>query len=287
MRYTHFLDFPFNKFQTIAGTDKPILSFEVEGSCPITVPSRHDFYGFHLVEKGRGLHRIDVREYPIDQYQLHVLLPDQIHHWDIQDSLVHQVFIEKKIFYSVRESFHLISSICQEQSVWNLDESDFYSLKREFLRLRYEQFRDHQFKSILTARLRVISLLIARVISPDLDATGSEMKVMSTTINQFFLALETHFKEEKTVAFYASTLHVTPNYLNTICRNFSLPNPLQLIHRKVISEAKRYLCASDRTTSNIAYELGFSSLSNFSKFFKRETGLSPFDFRREYGIYEL
>ena len=51
------------------------------------------------------------------------------------------------------------------------------------------------------------------------------------------------------------------------------------IDRRVILEARRLLAHSDRSAAQIATQLGFSSATNFSKFFRQRTGTSPLAFR--------
>jgi AraC-like DNA-binding protein len=55
---------------------------------------------------------------------------------------------------------------------------------------------------------------------------------------------------------------------------------IDLIHLYVISEAKNLLVGADHSVSEIAYELGFENPPYFSRLFKKETGMSPNEFKR-------
>ncbi len=98
-------------------------------------------------------------------------------------------------------------------------------------------------------------------------------------LRAFNLLVETHFKEEHSVAFYADLLFKSPK---TLSNNFSKLNksPLQIIHERIILEAKRLLIYTDKTAKEIAYEVGFEDASHLSRLFKRHTSLSPSDFKK-------
>lgn len=99
-------------------------------------------------------------------------------------------------------------------------------------------------------------------------------------IRQFSFLVEVHFKNEHSVSFYASQLHKSPK---TISNYFSKHDrsPLQLVHDRIVLEAKRLLMYSDKSAKEIAYEIGFDDPSHLSRLFKKQTGTSPSSFRKQ------
>lgn len=88
-------------------------------------------------------------------------------------------------------------------------------------------------------------------------------------------ALMQHIYERQQVKDYAEILHVTPNHLNK-CTKFSLNKTAQnLLNEMLILEAKSLLKFSELSVSQIAEKLCKQTPSNFSRFFKSQTGLSP------------
>jgi len=81
------------------------------------------------------------------------------------------------------------------------------------------------------------------------------------------------------IAFYAEKLHISPNYLNILCKKNLKISATQLIHQRISIEAKRLLQSTERSIKEIAFELGFADQAYFSNFFKQQTGASPSDFR--------
>ena len=92
--------------------------------------------------------------------------------------------------------------------------------------------------------------------------------------------VEEHFRKEHSVRFYADKLFKSPK---TLSNNFAKLNqsPLQIIHNRIILEAKRLLMYSNKTTKQIAFEIGFEDTSHLSRLFKKNTSLSPSEFRKQ------
>ena len=94
------------------------------------------------------------------------------------------------------------------------------------------------------------------------------MKIVTETIS-----------DNKTVSDYAKSLNLTNEKLVEICQESYGQGPKALILEKKITEAKRLLYFTDKTISEIAYDLGFDDNSYFSRLFKLKTGISPTDFK--------
>jgi len=82
-----------------------------------------------------------------------------------------------------------------------------------------------------------------------------------------------------TVSYMAAQLHITPNYLGSLLRIHTQQTTQQHIQNKLIDYAKERLMTTDRSVSEIAYELGFEHAQSFSKLFKLKTNQSPSEFR--------
>lgn len=92
---------------------------------------------------------------------------------------------------------------------------------------------------------------------------------------QFKRLVHKYCFSERSIPFYASQLHVTPHHLSAIIRKASGHSVMYWINRATIQEAKLLLKTNDALGYEIADQLHFPSASAFSKFFKRETGMTP------------
>lgn len=80
----------------------------------------------------------------------------------------------------------------------------------------------------------------------------------------------------------AAELHTSPNYLSNLLKVLTGQSTQQHIHNKLIEKAKEQLSTTNKTVSEIAYELGFEHSQSFSKLFKSKTKLSPLAFRQSF-----
>jgi AraC-like DNA-binding protein len=61
---------------------------------------------------------------------------------------------------------------------------------------------------------------------------------------------------------------------------YNLPAPLQVIHERIAAEAKRLLLYSNKKATEIAEILGYDDVASFSRFFKRNSGISISAFKK-------
>lgn len=96
---------------------------------------------------------------------------------------------------------------------------------------------------------------------------------------KFLQSLNEHYKEERSVGFYARELCVTPKYLTTLVKRISTKSVSEWIEIYVILEAKTLLKYSSLSIQEIAYTLNFPNQSFFGSYFKRNTGMSPSQYK--------
>lgn len=102
------------------------------------------------------------------------------------------------------------------------------------------------------------------------------------TFLNFKSLLETNFSTSRNADFYAEKLNITYKHLNSICKETLDVTAKQFIDAFVILEAKRLLINSDIKSTELAYDLGFEEPTNFVKYFKKHTGLTPNNFKKNY-----
>jgi AraC-like DNA-binding protein len=98
-------------------------------------------------------------------------------------------------------------------------------------------------------------------------------------IRQFNVAVEQNFRKLHQVKDYASLLNKSPKTLSNLFLAYNNKSPLQVIHERIVLEAKRLLLYTDKSVKEISYELGFEEVPHFSRLFKNNMGISPLDFK--------
>jgi len=99
-------------------------------------------------------------------------------------------------------------------------------------------------------------------------------------VRQFNFLVEQNFKTHHTVSAYAQLLNKSPKTLSNIFLKTGSKTPLQYIQSRKMLEARRLLAHSDLQIKEIAYELGYEEIQTFSRFFKKQEGVSPLAFRK-------
>ena len=96
--------------------------------------------------------------------------------------------------------------------------------------------------------------------------------------------LEKHYKTERSMAFYAAEFSLsTDAFSKKVKKQFS-KSPSQLINERVILEAKKLLHLTYKSIKEIAQELNFEDEFYFSRYFKKNVGVSPSSYRKNVGI---
>lgn len=98
-------------------------------------------------------------------------------------------------------------------------------------------------------------------------------------VHDFMHLLHEYYCEQRTVAFYAGKLCISPKYLSLLVRDVTGRSAAAIIDQYVINEAKNMLRYSGYTIQQVAYKLNFPNQSAFGKYFKHLTGVSPTAFR--------
>lgn len=103
---------------------------------------------------------------------------------------------------------------------------------------------------------------------------------MFDMIRQFYVLVDSHFKEKKQVQDYADMLCRSPKTISNLFSLYGLSSPLRVIHERVDAEAKRLLLYTGKSAKEISEILGFEDLATFSRFFKKMNKESLSEYRK-------
>ncbi len=98
-------------------------------------------------------------------------------------------------------------------------------------------------------------------------------------VNDFMRLVQLNHRKERSVAFYADKLFISPKYLSLIIKESIGRSAADVIDEFVILEAKNLLRFSGKNIQQVAYELNFPNQSSFGKYFKHLTGMSPSEYQ--------
>jgi AraC family transcriptional activator of pobA len=100
-------------------------------------------------------------------------------------------------------------------------------------------------------------------------------------VDRFLTFVHADFQINHEVQYYAEKLYLTPNYLNELVKKVTGMPAKQIIQTKLINESKKYLLYSDLTVAEISERLSFETPSYFIRFFRKRTGCTPLQYRKD------
>jgi len=131
----------------------------------------------------------------------------------------------------------------------------------------------------LDGLLNVVFANVLRLSHASAGSAGAIAGRHRLLVSRFRELIENAFREDWSLADYAAALNVSESRLRNACLNVTDQSPLQIVHARILLEAKRQLLYSSMSVSEIAYALGFDDPAYFTRFFSRRAGISPRTFR--------
>ncbi|MDQ1802387.1 helix-turn-helix domain-containing protein [Chryseobacterium sp. CKR4-1] len=238
----------------------------------------HSFTIILLDDCEKGNCVTDIDTYILNSRQLFVHLPNRKYIWDlpsnasgrrliINDSILETFSPTLKHTFSPHSTYEMIQS----------NEEAYEKFSMEFDAIRKEIHSEMVFPELINARVRLLALMINLWIEQMYGK--SALSDHNNPAFRFHELVETYYKTQKSVAFYAEKLCITPNYLGVLCRKQYKISPLEFIKQRIVLEAKKLLHSSNKSIKEIAFELGFNNFSHFSYFFRTQTGWTPKNYR--------
>ncbi len=252
----------------------------------VHAPHRHNLYEVFWISEGQGTCCVDFRSYEIQPPMLVFIAPGQVHSWQLTAPRAGYVMMFTNEFFAGRPEvfganspdvpFTPTASAGLVLSIMNEHTADFSSLFSKIESEFHASLLDQDIA--LHAYVRLL-LIEAKRLSQKISRTNYKGESAAFLTNRFLELVERKFLAIAAVADYAEMLGVTPNYLiETVKRTVGKPAG-RIIRERLLLEAKRLLCYSDMSASEIAYHLSFEDPSYFSRFFKKYTGKRPMEFR--------
>lgn len=106
-------------------------------------------------------------------------------------------------------------------------------------------------------------------------------KNQDTTFKNFLNILEENFRRSEGVNYYAEKLFMSARNLNSITQNILQQSVSEIIETRKLIEAKNLLISTNKTISEIGFEIGYSDKAYFTRVFKKKSGQTPTEFREE------
>jgi AraC family transcriptional regulator, transcriptional activator of pobA len=248
---------------------------------------RHEFYSIFFVLDGTSTQEIDFEKYNITRRQI-VFIPKGAIHWEIESRNLECYIMLFKDDFLAKPMMNMINSfvkyvIFQRKLILNLSEAE----HQEFLKLAEVIEQEHAKENHQNLIFILQNLLLVWI--NKMESVTQNLALPNNFINgqllaqKFITLLNENYIGHKEISFYCDRLQCTPKKLSQTLNSIFGLSTNDFIIESIMLEAKRKLCYTNFTVKEIAFKLGYENPHYFSRIFKTKTGLSPEEFRNEFG----
>ena len=234
-------------------------------------PYRVDEGRVMMVTRGWVRVVINLEEQRLEQQSLIVLVADsifEIQEWSDDFDLRAFTFKDLPLFTSISQQTYLTLN------------DDEWRLTNEYVELMWHETRYQPLQPEVITHLQTALLLELKRLADREETLRQQTATRQDKIfHQFLRLVNLYGLRERKIEFYADKLCVTPNHLGAVIKKASGLTVMQWLNRHAIQKAKVLLRYSDLPIWEVAERMNFANPSFFSKFFKREIGMTPAEYR--------
>lgn len=247
---------------------------------------RAQFLMLLRISRGHGEHLLDFETRILAPGTLLIVQPGQVQQWRLNDTLEGDLLlVDPVILQPSPERAHDPDGLRLHIDRWPTTlhlagaETRDWGAFLALLKRRIGTTTPDALDTVLARQLfRCLVLWLSQMAQRERGARPPQHTVYA----RFMQRLETHLFARPKVDALAHELGVSAGTLSRICLRCTGYSAKHVIDQRLGLEAKRMLVHSDMSSADIAEALGFSEPTNFLKFFKREAGETPEQFRQRY-----
>ena len=246
-------------------------------------PHRIKFNALLIVTEGKGSHQIDLKKYQIQKGDVLKIARGQVHAFqgDLNYKGVLVVFTEDYVLkYFSKSSLEIISHFYNYHISTPIVKN--CSFNEGFIQTISEEmhFESNETQQNIMAKLVELYLLRLERLAQNAAFHKIDMKYYPLFAQFQILVTEKH-SETRNVTDYAKLLNISTKHLNTVVKSITLNTAKSFIDQYIILETKRLIQSSDKSLKEISFQMGFDEVTNFSKYFKKQTATSPKEYRSQ------
>ena len=249
-----------------------------------TIPAhRHEgLHQFQLLARGSVRGTIDGRAFEASAPVLMMVAPGSVHGFTYsRDAVGHQLTVPSATLKQLLAGSELAQEALAASVVVDGDAAlQAADAGRAQFETLAAEFRDHAAGRVyaLLAQATLVAVQFLRLRGAQ-HAAQKPRGARDTLVQRYRTLLEAQFRTQQSLAFYAGALGVSADHLSRACRNVTGQSAQQLLHERLMLEARRLLAYTAAPVAQIAAQLGYADPAYFSKFFARSVGETPTAYR--------
>ena len=233
----------------------------------------HDFYEIEMVINGQGKQNLNGKTYALKKGDAYIIRPTDFHSMEINDSLTVYNIMFDDILLSSSHIFNDISSLDSFYS--SFDDEDFEKMVPLFSLLAYETAEKSEMYT--TVQKNLIECIMINIIR---KSKSCVYETQDLPLQQVLNYIHNNFTLSPTLEKAAGAINFTPAYFSQWFHKATGKTYIEYLNSLKLSYAKKLLMSSEMSVTEICFESGFNSVSNFLKEFKRKFSQTPSAFRK-------
>lgn len=262
--------------------------FKPDGLLPIfeTEPYRTTSYSIGFVMKGEKTLNIDLDSYKVKAPGLFVMGPELIRQWIDDENLIDGkiiYFTEDFIIAGLSDIFFLKNFEYfrkTDNNYLELNVELYEKFEKLFNQIEAKNATDNTNKfNVIRSYIRILLYEIQELYTHHFSSQKTDFTQAEIISRKFKNLLIQNFRNHREVQYYADKLFISAKHLSQTLKEQTGKTASNWINEIVVLEAKVLLQNRDFTIAQISDQLNFANPSFFGKFFKRNTTLSPKEYR--------
>ena len=263
-------------------TDFKLCRANFTKPCILQDPIQHDLFNIIWIKEGKACYQIDFQRYEVEGEAIFFLNPGQAFSVEAEEIQRGYRLAFSQDFHCV-ETYHKATS-CNGILFNNVYKVPFVNIDSEvvpelenIVKKLFNEFENPGFghHEVVQNYLRLFLVLAARQID------AQQVPEENDFLRNFSFLVEKNYRKLHQVSDYAELLGIASKTLTKKIKQLKGVSPSEVIKERLILEAKRELFYSDKQVKTIAYDLGFEDPAYFNRFFKKEAGIAPNQFREQ------
>lgn len=278
---------PTHPFKPDAASGNHLLTIvrsegELAYEADVLLPHRKAYYLLVFVRHSPGCHWVDATPYVRQDNTLYFTVPRQIlvKEEAVPSWSTHLTISEEFLALQHNAALRTLPLIQNPHNGHQLQltTADTAFVEEQLTKLETEYGRPGEWQHrMLSAHLTVLLTYLSRLYTE--QYASQEPSADHQLLQTYQAKIEACFRDLHEVGAYAELLHLSAGHLSEVVKAQSGKPAIKHIHERLVLEARRLLFYTPDSLKEIAFSLGFADASYFSRFFKRETGRTPAEYR--------
>lgn len=257
-----------------------IFDLDQEELKPYNEAHTKDHFCLMFIDEGQMKMQVEDRKYKVSKNSISVIFPGQLSSKDqVSENISGKMILFDEVLfcsdilknelsiynYNISSKLNFIALTEDETAEIKLLLGQIESLYNDLTSVKKEQARFY----IKILLLKLVEYVHSNVVEE------TPINENSRIYSRFLNLLERNFKTERSVAYYADQLNISPKKLNGITKKLAGLTAIDTIHTRILNEIKQLLLLSRYSHKEIAFELGFNSPAALNKFVRAKMDETP------------